>query len=539
MTAQTGRARRTGLRRRLLLVVLPVAAISVILTAIVVQQITKDQLQDQVSADLDEVAFIHTALNEEAAIAATWRDAEPIAVDLATEFDVRIVLIDIDGKTLLDTAELIDGESRPLPTQSAGYIDPSFAAFDLDLPAEFEESLQAEEDYERCLADLDIDDSVFDDVAILEDYLLSESDLELLDRVDQCWELAFSEFLDIDPASQSGDFAAPSFGLEPALLFLGEPGPPSDVLDASIDYRMVLSIVTIGAIAILATYAASRPILAPISALTKAADQVASGGRPEPVTVTGGGELSALAEAFNSMGSTLRYEEEARRQLTTDIAHELRSPLQNIRGTLEAAQDGVRELDRELVDSVHEEALFLQHLVDDLQILALADAAKLHLDHDIVDLGDLISSVARSQSDRAVEQGIVIQYSQSEPGLAVAGDRIRLRQVLTNLIDNALRHTPPGGRVDIDIVRTQPTLETERVQISVRDTGEGIAEEFLPHVFERFTRADPSRTRGTGGSGVGLAICQKLIEAHQGTISATSHIGVGTTFVIDLPAAAV
>lgn len=582
---------KMSVRLRLLSVILPVAALSIVLTALVVQQITSDQLRDQVSADHAQVAIINETLNQEAVTAGSWDDAIPVALELAAEFDTRIVLIDIEGETLLDTAHILEGESRPLPTQSAGYIDPSLAAFDIDLPPEFEATILAEEDYERCLAEHGIDekdpnwqrlnqeglgDSLFD-LEPLGDGDFTKAEEQALEVMYMCWAESFENQFEVFEFDDTDSFGA--FNLEPALLFLGEPGPPRDVLDTSVDYRMVLAVLAIGSIAVAATYVVSRRILAPISILTKAAQEVASGGRPEPVPVTGDSELFDLAIAFNSMGTTLREEKASRRRLTTDIAHELRSPLQNIRGTLEAAQDGIRKVDLTLIDSVHEEAIFLQHLVNDLQILALADAARLHMQSEPVNVDELIIGALRGQSALASEVGIGLRRVGMATGVSVNGDVVRLRQVLSNLLDNALRHTPLGGHVELeartvlavgpsaanpliadstanpstsDPLIVTPTISGEGVaadaavvsdhtagsglvQIFVRDTGEGIPADFLPQAFDRFSRADPSRTRGTGGSGVGLAICQKLVEAHHGTISVSSVVGQGTTFVVELP----
>ncbi len=548
---------RMGIRGRLLLLVLSIAALSVVLTAIVVQRVTSDQLSNQVAENRLTVDSINISLNEFALTAATWGDANEIVAELSQQYETRIALVDLNGHILVDSAQILEGETRPLPAFESGYIDPSIDAFDIEIPEEVEAQWLAEEEFEQCVLSQGVDPVWFiDDPALFEETAagLSSEDLEqLLTIADQCWQEVDGVLLFDDPDFDDPDFDDPNFdqsffdsdprfgpgtsSLEPALLFLGESGESGGVLDSSIDYRMVLSLLAIGTVATASAYLLARRILAPISVLTQAAQEVADGGRPEPVEVIGDSELSELAVAFNSMGSTLRNEEESRRRLTTDIAHELRSPLQNIRGTLEAAQDGVRDLDLDLVDSVHEEALLLQHLVDDLQILALADAAALHLDSQPVSINELLDSIVRSHSDRAAEAGV--QLINGAPagqanGPIVAGDNMRLRQVFSNLVDNAIRHSSSG-----DVISLQTELVNNGtdplVRIDVRDTGEGIPQDFLPQVFDRFSRADPSRTRGTGGSGVGLAICQKLVEAHGGTIAVTSDVGVGTSFVVELP----
>ena len=518
---------KVGLRTRLLLVMLPVAAFAILLTAFVSQRITNDQLQDQFEADTAATTSITRTLNELALTAQSWDEAVADIVDLARRFDTRIALTDIDGQVLVDTAVILDGEARPLPTQ-AGYIDPYVAAFEIDISPEREAERLAEEEFQQCLAASGVDDSFL--TGEIPDGT-SESELDAYFALaDSCWNEAYGELYPSTDIGPGFDTQVPS--VQPVLLFLGEAGPATDVLQATFDYRMALAILLIVLVAALAAYLFARRVLAPVSNLTRAARQVAAGGRPEPVDVAGDSELSELAMAFNSMGDTLRSEDESRRQLTTDIAHELRSPLQNIRGTLEAAQDGVRELDLPLVDSVHEEALHLQHLVDDLQVLALADAAKLHMHHQPVDIDEIVETAVRSVSQRADEAGVQI-HQRGAAQAVVRGDSIRLRQVFTNLLDNAIRHTPSGGQIEVTC-RREPQRD-DLVVVEVRDTGEGIPVAFLPQVFERFSRADSARTRGTGGSGVGLAICQSLVEAHQGKISVTSEVGVGSVFRVELP----
>ena len=537
---------KLGIRGRLLLLVLSIAALSVTLTAVVVQRVTSDQLSAQVAENRLTVDSINIALNEFALTATTWGDANEMVASLSQQYETRIALVDLDGNILVDSAQILDGEDRPLPAFESGFIDPSIDAFGIEIPEALEAQWLAEEEFEQCLLSQGVDPAWFIDDSVSFEKVTAGLTSDDLDRLftlaDLCWQEADSSLFVDDPDFNESFFDSdPGFGpgtisLEPALLFLGESGESGGVLDSSIDYRMVLSLLAIGTVATMSAYLLARRILAPISVLTQAAQEVADGGRPEPVEIMGDSELSELAVAFNSMGSTLRNEEESRQRLTTDIAHELRSPLQNIRGTLEAAQDGVRDLDLALVDSVHEEALLLQHLVDDLQILALADAAALHLDHKPVSITDLLGSVVRSHSDRAAEAGVQLtnDTDSGQDDARVIGDNMRLRQVFSNLIDNAIRHSSSGDSISLQTELVDNGAKP-LVRISVRDTGEGIPQHFLPQVFDRFSRADPSRTRGTGGSGVGLAICQKLVEAHGGTIAVTSDMGVGTTFVVELP----
>ncbi|WP_244177920.1 sensor histidine kinase, partial [Streptomyces atriruber] len=209
--------------------------------------------------------------------------------------------------------------------------------------------------------------------------------------------------------------------------------------------------------------------------------------------------------------------------------HELRTPLSNIRGWLEAAEDGVVDTDPELVTSLLEEALLLQHIVDDLQDLAAADAGTLRLHREPVRAAEIADQVAAAHQARADGAGVRLRATAfGDPW--VTADPLRLRQAIGNLVSNAVRHTPEGGSVRISCRTT-----ADAVLIEVADTGTGIAAADLPHVFDRFWRADKSRTRATGGSGLGLSIVRKLVEAHDGTVSAQSVPGKGSLFTVRLP----
>ncbi|SER57286.1 sensor histidine kinase [Lentzea albida] len=253
----------------------------------------------------------------------------------------------------------------------------------------------------------------------------------------------------------------------------------------------------------------------PLRTLTTAAERLRLGGDAR-VDIRSRSEIGQLARAFNDMAEHRARTDAQRKAMTSDISHELRNPLGTIRSWLEGARDGVVELDRTTLTSLLDEAMVLQHLIDDLQDLALADAGELRLHPEPVDLRDLFDQLA------AAHPGLVV-----EGGGVVTADPVRLRQVLTNLVTNAFRHTPAGGTV---------RLVSSGGRIRVADTGSGIAADDLPHVFDRFWRADRSRTRDTGGSGLGLAIVHAIVSAHHGTVEVESEVGRGTTFTITLPA---
>jgi two-component system sensor histidine kinase BaeS len=216
------------------------------------------------------------------------------------------------------------------------------------------------------------------------------------------------------------------------------------------------------------------------------------------------------------------------------VAHELRTPLANIRGYLEAIEDGVVAADEETMRTLREEAAQLNGLIDDLQELTQAEAGALRLDRGPFDAAELVERATDAARARAVEKSITL-IGGAEPSLPpVDVDLQRIMQVLQNLLTNALRHTPEGGQITVSARRTPDGL----VAISVEDTGAGIAPEDLPHIFERFYRADSSRSRATGGSGLGLTIARRLVETHGGQIGVESTVGQGSRFTFTLPVAA-
>ena len=273
-------------------------------------------------------------------------------------------------------------------------------------------------------------------------------------------------------------------------------------------------------------------LTAPLRQLTHAAGAIAAGDLSQRVPARGGDELGEVGQAFNRMAASLEEGETLRRNLMADVAHELRTPLTVIQGNLQAILDGVYPLDEAQVASLFDETRLLTRLVDDLRELALAEAGQLRLEHETVDLASLAQGVVGNFSPGAEAAGVKLACAISGEGLEVTGDADRLGQVLRNLISNALRHTPAGGRVTVSVGRSG-----DRVHLAVIDTGTGISPEDLPHVFDRFYRGDKSRSRRGGGAGLGLAIARQLVIAHGGEIAAESALGAGTTFRVTLPAA--
>ena len=283
-------------------------------------------------------------------------------------------------------------------------------------------------------------------------------------------------------------------------------------------------------IALLLTFLLSRRILAPVKALTGAARQFGKGDFSHRVEYKGKGELSELASSFNSMAEDLERTERLRRNMVADVAHELRTPLSNLKGYLEAISDGVVKPDEATIKSLNEEASSLSRLVEDLQELSLSDAGKLRMIVQPDDISRLIKETITVFQTKAAAKSLTISADLPAALPLVNIDSHRIKQVLYNLLDNAVAHSSKEGRITVT-VREQ----NDKVYVSVADTGEGIPAEDLPMIFERFYRVDKSRARATGGSGLGLTIAKRLVEAHDGTIEVKSKPGQGSTFTFSLP----
>ncbi|MFF5156380.1 ATP-binding protein [Streptomyces sp. NPDC000348] len=283
--------------------------------------------------------------------------------------------------------------------------------------------------------------------------------------------------------------------------------------------------------AILGALLLSRAVLRPVRAMTLAAKGLGEGDLERRVPVSGRDEIAQLGGAFNRMADSLQAGEERQRRLIGDIAHELRTPLANLRGYLEALRDDVVEPTPELLASLHEEAMLQQRIVDDLQDLALAEAGALTYHPTEVDLAELLEAARTAHHAQAEAAGVALEVEAAGPAFVTA-DPDRLRQVVGNLVGNALRATAAGGSVTLALVPRR-----ELAVVEVRDTGRGIAEKDLPHLFDRFWRADASRGRATGGSGLGLSIARQIVTDHRGTIEVRSTVGAGTTFTVVLPMA--
>lgn len=274
----------------------------------------------------------------------------------------------------------------------------------------------------------------------------------------------------------------------------------------------------------------ARRLTGPLETLTGAARRLGSGDLKQRVDLKSRDEIGELAQAFNGMAQSLERAELLRRSMTSDVAHELRTPLQALSGYLDAAADGIVETDEALVQTLREETAVLVRLVEDLEQVALSDSGQLQLHRRMIAPAAVIARSADVARPRAAEHGITLVVEIPDALPEIEADPDRLAQVLRNLLENAIRHTPTGGTIAL-----RTTLRQDALAIAVSDTGSGIAEEHLPFIFERFYRADSSRTRSTGGAGLGLAIVRQIVEAHGGTVSAMSAPGEGAIMTVALP----
>lgn len=301
--------------------------------------------------------------------------------------------------------------------------------------------------------------------------------------------------------------------------------PPTQTVIAFVMQRFLITGAVIVSVSLIVGLIFSRRISRPLSNLTAAAQSVASGDLDVRVPTRYPGELGELAGAFNHMSQELARADELRRNMTADVAHELRTPLSVIRGKLEGIMDGVYPAGPEHLEPVLEEIGLLTHLVEDLRLLALAEAGQLTLEKEWVDVGDMLRDAQVNFGPQAADRGVTLALDLPAALPGVMADRRRIAQVLGNLITNALRHTQQGGCVTLTAAACEGGVE-----VAVSDTGRGIAPEDLPYIFERFWRGEKSRSRAGGGTGLGLAITRQLVEMHGGRIHVESEPGRGTTF---------
>ncbi|MCP3996528.1 MAG: HAMP domain-containing histidine kinase [bacterium] len=487
----------SSLKSRIVLVIAGVALLAIILTAWAVAATTQDAVVDAVDEREDSTSIITEELNYLALGLPEWSSGVGEIEALAEEFGARIVLTDLDGRSLVDSGS---GALPPL----AAVIDPlgPLGEFGTEVP---------EDEFDAALA------MCFDSYGI--EFMVDEFGASLFEEnaessiVDFC----FEEALEVVDALESSVVA------EPALLFVDfAVDPPIPWSQLALIAAVVLALALVGATA------ASGVIAGPIRRLTQAARSIRGGdlgARVDPGSID---EVRELATSFNDMAEGLEQADSRRRQLTSDVAHELRSPLTNIIGHLDAIEDGVVEAAPEHLQVVSAEAARLHHLIEDLRQLAEADEGQLRLNRECQDVGVIVGRVIDARSVLATERGVTLDCDC--PTVEASVDGSRLEQIVGNLVDNALVAVGDGGEVRVTVA-----TEEHVVAIAVTDDGPGIPEELMAVLFDRFRRGDRARTPGSLGSGLGLAIAQALTHAHGGNITAANDPDGGAVIIVRLP----
>lgn len=309
-----------------------------------------------------------------------------------------------------------------------------------------------------------------------------------------------------------------------------EKNPLEDEFIHRINNSILLSAIGTIILALILGAILSRTITRPIRELTKATHEMAGGKFGQQVPVRSRDEIGELASSFNKMSDDLGRSFNLRKQMTADIAHELRTPLSLIIGHAEAVHDGVLSPSKENFEIIREEAERLEQLVNDLRTLSLADAGELSVEFQPVEVNKLLSDIKAHYMIPFNQKRITLNLEPAPVILQANLDPIRFSQVLMNVLDNALRYTPEDGRVAISIKQNG-----DKVEINIQDSGNGVTPEDAAHLFDRFFRADASRTRDEGGSGLGLAIAKSIVEMHKGRIWAESEKDKGMKVIIQLP----
>lgn len=502
----TGRPDMFGrLSTQVFVVSIGVAVVAAVLTGALVRDRTIDAFEQAVERDLATDSAIYGSVSQFPFFFESWSEGQGELEALSDHFSERIAITSLDGLTVLADSDV----GADLPNDAAAVLvsDPFGTDYTEDVLALClgqAEPLNIAADAEDIAADAE---DIAADAGILSGGITEAQIVEA--ELNDC--LAESQ---VAPRAN-------------ALLYLGYPSDPVDRGDLALDGLLlggggVLAIAGLGAVML------ARRVSEPVAELTEAAGLLASGDLTQRVGSDGRGEIATLAKSFNDMAGRLEQTDESRRQLISDVAHELRNPIGVLQGNLEAAQDGVLPLDDDMVANLVSETRHLGQLVRDLQDINLAELRGLRIDQSPQDVlalcNDVVASYGAISPHHRLRCVGTTAYAHA--------DGLRTRQVVENLVKNAITHTEPGGTVTVAVTHADAWIH-----LTVSDDGAGIAAEDLPHVFDRFWRADGSRARTTGGTGLGLSICAAIVEAHGGSLTVTSQPGVGTTFRASLPAA--
>lgn len=337
------------------------------------------------------------------------------------------------------------------------------------------------------------------------------------------------EEIDSDWSNKSVTINLGDFSIGKIYIRTQQRSPLQKTFIGSVNRSVLTGGIIAGIVGIVLALLFSRNILKPIRELTEATKKMQQGELDQRVDTSSGGEIGKLGESFNELARRLKEQKTLREEMVSDVAHELRNPLSNIQGYLEGLKEGMIDPTKQVFETLHQQSLVLNRLVNDLRDVNRAKAGKLNLDKKLLVLEDIISREIKALKAKAEENEVELSQNLKGPNLLEA-DPERISQVVRNLIDNAITHTPKGGEINIESRTTSGEVVT-----TVSDDGAGIPEEDLPHIFDRFYRVDKSRSRGTGGTGLGLTIAKEIIESHGGRITAKSREGKGSTFEFTLP----
>ncbi|WP_420621999.1 sensor histidine kinase [Candidatus Poriferisodalis sp.] len=512
------------------------AVVSIVVTALLVERLAERGLRSEITRNLDAELEIRDAIANHGIQFQGWNGIEDTVIELARRHDERIVVATLTGEVLVDTAVEIGGAAAPLPSQSS-VIDPTdslinYGRLDASLLQSALEMVWLRECFDQADVPYQLGRDETDGLDVPRpDRSLTPAESDIATSCLKGRGVGDGEFYlhrDFTLDTAGRDPEQEHLDVEPVRLFIGYGDDSNDPLATSLrsnTFWVAIGIVI--AAAAISAVAISRRLTRRLDAVTRAADRVRSGDLDSRVQVGGIDEIARLGDSINSLAASLHAEHQARKTLTNDVAHELRSPLANLTGYLEGIEDGLIDADRATIASLQEEANLIATLVQDLQQLSEAESGSLNLEP--VDVADLVHRAVVAHQPAADAAGVVLSGDPA-PGRIGLLDPERIRQILNNLITNAIRHTPPAGSVSVSVAQTHGATV-----VTVKDTGEGISAHHLPHIFDRFYRADHSRSRSTGGIGLGLAISRELAHAHGGSLTASSTFGVGSTLTLRIP----
>jgi two-component system sensor histidine kinase BaeS len=345
----------------------------------------------------------------------------------------------------------------------------------------------------------------------------------------------FADYLMHGPMAGSAHPGSPQLGARLMLHMLS--GPLEQSFIQSVNKSTWITALITAALAALVGVLFARKITAPIKELSKAARKISGGDLSQRVTVNSNDEIGELGKAFNTMSTSIEKNIQLKHRLMVDVVHEIKTPLTVIQGNLEAMLDGVIEPTPKKIAAIHTETLLLARLLNDLRDATLAQENELDLQRELQNIGPIARQVVEMFEPRAREEqkNLEARIPDGLPDSFI--DQQRISQVLYNLLNNALKYTGEGDSIKIDVHIDTEINGTGKpvILVTISDTGTGISDEDLPHVFDHFYRVDESRARISGGSGIGLAIVKHLVEAHGGIVWAKSELGVGSSFFFTIP----